>query len=464
MDIRLYASRGRLSCQNGISLAVVTFLPDLADRLADVARRHRIPGAAVAVRQGDRLAESATGILNLTTGVEATTDSLFHIGSVAKLYTAFLVMELAEEGRVDLDEPIRRYLPEFRLGDEQAAAAVTTRHLLTHTGGFEGDLFEDTGRGDDCLDRFLAFLGGARQFAAPGELFSYCNSGFAVLGALIARLRAGVWEDIVRERLLVPLSLTHTTLYAEEAIVFRASAGHFEDPQTQQMKLSPRWQLPRALGPAVSSISAAPRDLAMFGRLFLERTPIVSAMTTPAVPAVNGSLVRHWGLGVMLYDFAGATVWGHSGNHRGQSAYLRIVPEHDLVIAANGNGGAAIQLSDELVDGLVTELTGARPAPLPVPPTQPSQVDVTPLIGSYAGPMGTHRVAAAGIGIAVTSLPSPEAVRMGDTESTDLYVHYDGDTFIMAEPVDGGDYPTITFVDGGRFLHNGRAHPRVPDQ
>lgn len=65
----------------------------------------------------------------------------------------------------------------------------------------------------------------------------------------------------------------------------------------------------------------------------------------------------------MIYDFTGATVWGHSGNHRGQSSYLRIVPEHDLVIAAGGTGGAVLQLSDELGDGLVTELTGARPAP-----------------------------------------------------------------------------------------------------
>ena len=439
----------------------MTFLPELVDRLADVARRNRIPGAAIAVRQGDLLAEAATGVLNISTGVEATTDSLFHIGSIAKMYTALLVMQLVEEGRVDLDEPIQRYLPEFRLADAQAAAAVTARHLLTHTGGFDGDLFDDTGRGDDCLDRYLDVVAGARQFAAPGELFSYSNSGFAVLGALTARVRAGVWEAVVRERLLAPLSLTHTTLYAEEAIVFRASAGHFEDPQTQQPKLTAQWALPRALGPAVSAIDAAPRDLVKFGQLFLDRTPIVSAMTTPSVPAVNGSLVRHWGLGVMLYEFTGTTVWGHSGHHRGQSSYLRIVPEHDLVIAASGNGGAAMQLSDVLVDGLVTELTGARPAPLPVPPQTPSQVDVAPLIGLYQSPIVTHRVEAAGIGISVTSVPSPEAIRRGDTESTDRYVHYDGDTFVMAEPGDDGDYPTITFVDGGRFLHDGRAFPRV---
>ena len=439
----------------------MTFLPELADRLTDVARRNRIPGAAIAVRQGDMLAEAATGILNVSTGVEATTDSLFHIGSIAKVYTALLVMQLVEEGRLDLDEPIQRYLPEFGLADAQAAAAVTTRHLLTHTGGFDGDLFDDTGRGDDCLDRYLAVVGGARQFAAPGELFSYCNSGFVVLGALIARLRTGGWESVVRERLLAPLSLDHTTLYAEEAIVFRAAAGHFEDPETKQPKLTSPWALPRALGPAVSAISAAPRDVARFGQLFVDRTPVISAMTAPAVPAVNGTLVKHWGLGVMIYDFAGTVVWGHSGNHRGQSAFLRIVPEHDLVIAASGNRGSALQLSDDLVDVLVTELTGAIPSPLPVPPRTPSHVDVAPLVGTYRGPSVTLRVEPADTGISVTSLPSPQAVRLGDRETTDRYVHYDGDVFIMAELGETGDHPTITFVGGGRFLHDGRAHARV---
>lgn len=113
------------------------------------------------------------------------------------------------------------------------------------------------------------------------------------------------------------------------------------------------------------------------------------------------------------------------------------------------------------MDGLVTELTGARRPTLPVPPQTPSHVDVAPLIGTYQGPMVTHRVEAADIGIFVTSLPSPEAIRRGDSETTERFVHCDGDVFVTAEPGPGGDHPTITFVDGGRFLHDGRAHPRV---
>jgi hypothetical protein len=88
-------------------------------------------------------------------------------------------------------------------------------------------------------------------------------------------------------------------------------------------------------------------------------------------------------------------------------------------------------------------------------------VDITALIGSYQGPMVAFRVEAADVGIAVARLPSPEAIEQGDPESTERSVHHDGDVFVTAVPGDGGDHPTITFVGGGRFLHNGRAHPPV---
>jgi CubicO group peptidase (beta-lactamase class C family) len=166
----------------------MTLLPDLQRWLDEAASRHDVPGAAVAVGAGDDLAEAATGVVNRDTGVEATADSVFQIGSVTKVWTASLVLQLVDDGLVDLDAPVRRYLPEFGVVDAAASETVTVRQLLSHTGGFDGDLFEDTGRGDDALDRLLAFMRtGAAQVHPPGELFSYCNAGYCVLGALVAK-------------------------------------------------------------------------------------------------------------------------------------------------------------------------------------------------------------------------------------------------------------------------------------
>jgi hypothetical protein len=162
----------------------------------------------------------------------------------------------------------------------------------------------------------------------------------------------------------------------------------------------------------------------------------------------------------MIFDFAGAVVWGHNGGVRGQSSYLRIVPEHDLVIAASANGGGAARLSAELISELIAELTGAIPPSVPEPPAQPSLVDVAPLVGFYEGPLARYRVEAADNGVDITLLPTPAAVRLGVAEQSARFVHYDGGVFVSTE-LENGRYPTFTFVDGGRFIHDSRAHPRV---
>jgi CubicO group peptidase (beta-lactamase class C family) len=99
----------------------------LAEQLPALIEKYDVPGAAVAVLAGGEVVDAAAGVLNKATGVEATADSLFQIGSVTKLWTSTLVLQLVDEGKVDLDVPVRTYLPELRIGDEAAAAQITAR-------------------------------------------------------------------------------------------------------------------------------------------------------------------------------------------------------------------------------------------------------------------------------------------------------------------------------------------------
>ena len=129
-------------------------------RLAELAERHRVPGAALGILRfgpGARtsVVEAAYGVLNKETGVETTTDSVFQIGSMTKVWTATVVMQLVDEGLLDLDAPIVDVLPELRLADADVTKQVTMRHLLAHTSGIDGDVFTDTGRGDDCLEKYV---------------------------------------------------------------------------------------------------------------------------------------------------------------------------------------------------------------------------------------------------------------------------------------------------------------------
>ena len=112
-------------------------------------------------------------------GLPVPADALFLPGSIGKLYTATLVMMLVDEGKLDLDTPIRHYLPDFEVRDAHARDTVTARHLLTHTSGFDGDHFTDTGRGDDALARYVAGCADLPQIVDPGRIWSYSNSGYA---------------------------------------------------------------------------------------------------------------------------------------------------------------------------------------------------------------------------------------------------------------------------------------------
>src|SRR6185437_13105108 len=152
-------------------------------RLAVLAERHKVPGASLGIlRTGasgrpDEVIEAAYGYANFPARIEATTDTLFQIGSMSKVWTATLAMQLIDEGKLDLDAPVADVLPELRLADAEVAKTVTMRHLLNHTSGIDGDVFTDTGRGDDCVEKYVALLAEQKQNHPLGATWSYCNAG-----------------------------------------------------------------------------------------------------------------------------------------------------------------------------------------------------------------------------------------------------------------------------------------------
>ena len=158
------------------------------ERLTELMRRHRVPGATLGVLHDGTITETAAGILSTATGVAVTPDSLFQIGSITKVWTATLVMQLVDEGALDLDAPVAEVLPGFRVADPAVTEQVTTRHLLTHTSGIDGDVFTDTGRGDECIERYVAGMKDVVQNHPLGATFSYCNAGYVLAGRIVEHL------------------------------------------------------------------------------------------------------------------------------------------------------------------------------------------------------------------------------------------------------------------------------------
>jgi CubicO group peptidase (beta-lactamase class C family) len=179
---------------------------ELTSRLRELTKKFDVPGASVAILTDDGIETAVAGVLNRNTKVTVTPDSIFQYGSITKVYTTTLVMQLIDEGLVDLDEPVVTYLPTFKLKDP-GAEQITVRHLLTHTNGIEGDYFRDFGRGEDAVEKYVNSLRTIGLAHPTGAFWSYSNAGFVVAGRLVEVLTGMTWDDAMRTKIFEPAGL-----------------------------------------------------------------------------------------------------------------------------------------------------------------------------------------------------------------------------------------------------------------
>ncbi|MER7133063.1 serine hydrolase [Streptosporangium saharense] len=353
------------------------------DRLAELIAEYEVPGANLAFLYEGEVHEFAAGLLNVDTGVETTTDSLFQIGSITKVWTATQIMLLVEQGALTLDTPVSEVLPEFRVADPEVTKTVTIRHLLSHTSGIDGDLFLDTGRGDDCIEKYVAACADLAQNHPLGATQSYCNSGFVIAGRVVERLTGKVWDAALREQVIEPLGLTHTWTLPEDVLRFRAAMGHTDG------RPAPVSSLMRSCGPA-GLVSARPADVVAFGRAHLGAGLLADprAMWEPQVDIPNPHTIgRQWGLGWILDEWQGRRVISHGGNTIGQAAMLWVLPATDtqpeVVVCSLTNGGHTAAFHHALATELFAELAGIAVPPVLGPPAEPFQTDLERYTGVY---------------------------------------------------------------------------------
>ncbi|MYW01749.1 serine hydrolase [Streptomyces sp. SID3343] len=349
-------------------------------RFADLIAEYKVPGASLAFLHDGEVHTFAAGVLNNATGTAVTTDSLFQIGSVTKVWTATQLMLLIEQGRFTLDTAVVDLLPEFKVADAGVTKTVTIRHLLTHTSGIDGDLFLDTGRGDDCLEKYVEGCADLARNHPIGESFSYCNTGFVIAGRIIERLTGKTWDAALREQICEPLGLTHTWTLPEDVLRFNAATGHLEGGEP-----TPTWGLPRSMGPA-GLICARASDVVAFGRAHLGTDLLAEpgVMTEPQVRLPNPhTLAPEWGLGWIVDEWSGHRVILHAGNTIGQSAMLWVLPDTGTVVCLLANGGNTAALQRALGGELFAALVNVEMPPRLGPPETPVEVDLDRYVGVY---------------------------------------------------------------------------------
>jgi CubicO group peptidase (beta-lactamase class C family) len=198
----------------------------LSKQVQAAMQRYGVPGVAVGVLAQGREHLAGFGVTNVESPRPVDIDTLFQVGSLAKLATSTAIMRLVEQGCLSLDAPVRDYLPDLTLADAAVADRVTLAHLLTHTSGWTGDFFPDTGRGNDALARYVAAMAKLPQVSAPGRYLSYDNAGYALAGRVLEYLAGKPYETTVKELLFTPLAMPRSTFFAEEAITQTVAAGH----------------------------------------------------------------------------------------------------------------------------------------------------------------------------------------------------------------------------------------------
>ncbi len=446
-------------------------------RLEELAERHKVPGATLGILRmdtdgEDELVEAAYGLLNRETGVETTTDSVFQIGSITKVWTATVVMQLVDEGLLDLDAPVAEVLPELALADENVAKQVTMRQLLTHTSGIDGDIFTDTGRGDDAIEKYVAQLADAAQNHPIGATWSYCNSGFSIAGRVIEKITGGTWDAAMRERLFGPLALERTGTLPEEALLHRAAVGHVGDDNDR----APAWVLPRSAAPA-GLINSSAADVLAFARMHLaggvaaDGTRVLSEESAAAmaehqadVPDKN-TLGDSWGIGWIRFDWNGRRLIGHDGNTLGQAAFLRLLPDEGVAVTLLTNGGHALDLYEDLYREIFAEVADIEIPNRLSPPDEPVQVDVDPHVGTYERASVKIEVLNDGDGpLLRTTVTGPLAALMPKTTEEYALVGIEDNLFVV-RPSQSETWIPVKFYElpsGEKYMHFGaRATPKT---
>lgn len=386
-------------------------------RLATAIARNSVPGAALAVRIGDRVVEATAGVTDSETGLPVTPATIFRLGSMTKTVTAALAMQQVAAGRIDLDAPVRAVLPELVLADEAAAAIITLRQLLSHRGGFFGDFLDGPSEGDDALAAYVAAGKRLVQVTPPGTAFSYCNAAFAIAGRMTEVVGGDIWDRLFVDRLAHPLGMARTGARLDAMPGDDVATSHGADAEGRPVPL-PRDTTARAMAPAGATAWTTPRDVITFAGLLLGERPDVldaTSIATMRALAVTGptpTFATGWGLGLQRFTADGET-FGHDGAVAGQNSFLRIVALRGLALALCCNGGDARGLFADIWAALEADFGERLADPLPDWPAPSPVADPARYAGHYAVPRYAVEVSPHAEGLHARFIPDADAGDFG---------------------------------------------------
>jgi CubicO group peptidase (beta-lactamase class C family) len=367
-------------------------------------KEYGVPGVALGILQNGVPTIRGLGVTNVVDPLPVTAHTVFPIASISKTFATTALLRLVEQGKVDLHAPVRKYLPDFRVRDEAVSRDVTVWHLLTHLGGWEGQV-SGPERGTATLETFVGSIHDLMQVAPPGAAWSYNNAGFSIAGRIIEVVTGESINRAIQDLVFTPLGLEHAGTTAGDFIVNRFAAGH-----------TTRNGTPALIRPFVpsSSVTAGGVGLCMTDLLTYARFHLgdgtangqrvlsqrsLELMRTPQ--SAKQSTDDDMGLGWHLRTVGPVRTASHGGTLSGHILLLELVPERNFAIAILTNSNVGWRLIQDVEREALESYLGAtyavnqaiahRGLVETLPSYQPlvRQPDPAPYVGTYARPSNT---------------------------------------------------------------------------
>ena len=366
-----------------------------------------VPGVAIGVLNNGVATTRGLGVINVEDPLPVNAHTVFPIASISKTFAATAIMRLVEQGKIDLHAPVRKYLPDFRVRDDAVSRDVTVWHLLTHLGGWEGQV-SGPDRGTETLKNFVesSTVTDLMQVAPPGAAWSYNNAGFSVAGRVIEAVTGTSINRAIRDLVFQPLGLEHAGTTAGEFIVQRFASGHSarNGIATLQRPFVPSSSVTAGgVGLCITDLLTYARfhvgdGTASSGERVLKRETL-EVMRTPQ--AHKQSTDDDIGIAWHLRNVAGVRTASHGGTLGGHILLLEIAPERNFAIAILTNANVGWRLIQDVEREALKSYLGVtyarnqaiahRGLVETLPNVEPlaKQPDPAPYVGTYARPSNT---------------------------------------------------------------------------
>jgi CubicO group peptidase (beta-lactamase class C family) len=357
---------------SGSSPSELTIIPDLQAAEAYLEaqmQRHRLKGMAVAITQGEEIIY-LNGFGSAGSARPVTPSTPFFIGSVSKSFTALAVMQLVDQGLVDLNAPVQTYLPWFTIADSASASQITIRHLLNQTSGMSNaSLRRPTITEQTSLEESVRHLSQAELMAAPGTSFNYFNPNFNVLAQVIEEVTGTDFASYVVENVFEPLELKNSFVDLESAQNAGVADGHIfflGFPMQRQQRFFPA-ELPA--GFIISSAEdMAHYMIAQINAGTFQQNQFVSSQAVQVMHTPPQGVEGDYAMGWTVQQKDGIKTIRHNGAIETFYADVILLPDQDIGITLLINQNAFIPLMftfGPLADGLVNVLLGLQPSRIP---------------------------------------------------------------------------------------------------